>query len=149
MHFTKPGLASLTVLFAAISTPSAQAMPTYQRGEWEYHINTHIEAMGFSLPSLPVTVTSCVKSRNPVFETPEMKKAGCKFIDIKSHGEQLSYTARCKGNGSMVDTHYKMTFYHGDQEKGTFTQIRTTNRKIGSKANGTLVGKRIGECTKK
>jgi len=149
MHFTKSGIASLAVLLATFSIPPAQAMPTYQRGEWEYHINTHIEAMGFSLPSLPVTVTSCVKSRNPVFETPEMKKAGCKFIDIGSSGNRLFYTARCKGNGSVVDTHYKMTFYHGDHMKGTFTQISTLNGKTDTKAHGTLDGKRIGACTKK
>lgn len=139
--------ASCALLLFGTAQP-VWAAPHYNPGEWKYHWNTHIKMMGLSIPSIPVTATSCVKTSNPVPEPPAMKKSGCKIIDLKSRGNTLTYTAHCAMNSTVVNTHYRLAF-HGDTVKGTFTQVRTTDGKVGSTANGTVNGQRIGSCTKK
>lgn len=137
----------LCALFLFWAT-TAWATPPYKAGEWKYHWKVHVKVMGMSMPSIPVTVTSCVEGKHPFLNDPKMKKGNCRLVDPKTHGNKFSYTASCGSNGTVVDTHYKLNF-HGDHVDGTFTQTRTTNGKVRGHANGTVDGKRIGACTKK
>jgi hypothetical protein len=147
---TAPSLAVLLSTSCALflfGAAAAWATPHYKPGEWKYKWKVHVKVMGLTMPSIPVTVTSCVKGEHPFLNDPKMKKGNCKMVDPKTEGNKFSYTASCGGNGTVVDTHYKLTF-HGDRVDGTFTQTRTTNGKVAGHANGTVEGKRIGSCTK-
>lgn len=128
----------------------AWAAPHYKAGEWEYHWKFHIEVFGMSIPSIPVSVDSCVERGNPFLNNPHMKKAGCKVVDARTRGNHFSYTARCtsKDKRAVTATHYDLSF-HGDHMDGTFTQTQTLDGKQQGTSNGTVDGKRTGPCTKK
>jgi Protein of unknown function (DUF3617) len=157
MHNIKYQWAGRTMFFAASlfllglgAANAAWATPHYKPGEWEYHWKFHMEVFGMSIPSIPVSVTSCVEGKHPFLNDPKMKKAGCKMVDPKTRGNEFSYTARCtsKDKRAVTATHYDLTF-HGDRMDGTFTQTQTLDGKQQSTSNGTVDGKRTGPCTKK
>jgi len=143
-----PPTALLLAAFGAAH--AAWATPKYTPGEWEYHWKFHMEVFGMSIPSIPVTVTSCVEGKHPFLSDPKMKKAGCKMVDPRTRGNHFSYTARCtsKDKRAVTATHYDMTF-HGDHMDGTFTQTQTLDGEQKGTSNGTVDGKRTGPCTKK
>lgn len=142
-------MATLTVFFAVSwAAHRSMAGPRIDPGEWKYTMQTKVEGLGIPVPVVPITFKNCVTTSDasPI-ETPEMKKAGCKIIDAKTQGNVVTYTARCAHGSSIADTHYKMTF-HANSLEGSFDQVRTVNGKVRSTATGTLVGERIGPCTK-
>ena len=142
--------AAALLLAGSGAAQAAWATPHYKTGEWEYHWKFHIEVFGMSIPSIPVTVDSCVERGNPFLSNPKMKKAGCKMIDPRTRGNHFSYTARCtsKDKRAVTATHYDLTF-HGDHMDGTFTQTQMLDGKQQGTSNGTVDGKRTGVCTKK
>ena len=100
--------ASCALSLLLLGATAAWATPHYKPGEWKYHWKVHIKMMGLKIPSIPVTVTSCVQGKHPFFNDPKMKKGNCRMIAPKTKGNQFSYTARCGGNGTVVDTHYDL-----------------------------------------
>jgi len=124
---------------------AASADATINPGEWKMTMKTQIKGLGIPLPSIPVSFTSCITQTNPVAESPEMKKAGCRIIDPKIDGPRVTYTGRCASGGSITDTHYKLT-YTGDEMSGTYDQVRTVGSESRSTATGTISGKRLGAC---
>jgi Protein of unknown function (DUF3617) len=157
MRLIKHRLAVRAMLFTSAlllsglgAAHAAWAMPHYKPGEWEYHWKFHIEVFGMSIPSIPVSVNSCVERGKPFLNNPHMKKGGCKIVDPRTRGNHFSYTARCtsKDKRAVTATHYDLTF-HGDTVDGTFTQTQTLDGEQKGASNGTVDGKRTGPCTKK
>ncbi|MEX2164617.1 MAG: DUF3617 family protein [Sulfuricaulis sp.] len=149
-----PAGASLTgrifftlLLLALVSAVPAFAAPTINPGDWEYSMKMKIEGLGIPIPQIPVTFTGCITEKNPTVETPEMKKAGCKIVNQKISGNNVTYTGRCVTGDSVTDTNYKMNF-QGNSMTGTFDQVRKVSGKVQSTATGTINAKRLGPCTK-
>ena len=149
-RWTRGGLLAAALLLSGLGAAHTAWAVHYKPGEWKYHWKFHIEVFGMSIPSIPVSVDSCVERGNPFLNNPHMKKAGCKIVDPRTRGNHFSYTARCtsKDKHAVTATHYDMTF-HGDHMDGTFTQTQTLDGKQQSTSNGTVDGKRTGPCTKK
>jgi hypothetical protein len=76
-----------------------------------------------------------------------MKKAGCKIVNQKISGNNVTYTGRCVSGDSVMDTNYKMNF-QGSSMTGSFDQVRKVSGKVQSTATGTISAKRLGPCTK-
>ncbi len=140
-------LSALLILTLASAEP-AFAAPSINPGDWEYTMKMKIEGLGIPLPQIPVTFTGCITQSNPTVETPEMKKAGCKIVNQKISGNNVTYTGRCISGDSVMDTNYKMNF-QGNSMTGTFDQVRKVSGKVQSTATGTISAKRLGACTKK
>jgi hypothetical protein len=140
-------LSALLLLSLASAEPSFAA-PAINPGNWEYTMKMKIEGLGIPLPQIPVTFTGCITQSNPTVETPEMKKAGCKIVNQKISGNNVTYTGRCVSGDSVTDTNYKMN-YQGSSMTGTFDQVRKVSGKVQSTATGTIGAKRLGPCTQK
>jgi hypothetical protein len=143
-------LSALLFLFFLIfaSAELAYAAPTINPGNWEYTMKMKIEGLGIPIPQIPVTHTGCITETNPTVETAEMKKAGCKVVDRKISGNNVTYTGRCVTGDNVMDTNYKMNF-QGNSMTGTFDQVRKVSGKVQSTATGTISAKRLGPCTTK
>lgn len=137
----------LLILIFASAEPTFAA-PSINPGDWEYTMKMKIEGLGIPLPQIPVTFTGCITQSNPTVETPEMKKAGCKIMNQKISGNNVTYTGRCISGDSVTDTNYKMNF-QGNSMTGTVDQIRKLSGKVQSTATGTISAKRLGPCTNK
>jgi len=136
-------LISFVVLSAAMGSVRADAR--IHPGEWKMSMKTKIKGLGIPLPAIPVKFNSCITQTNPVAETPEMRKAGCKIVDPKINGSHVTYTGRCVSGESVTETYYKLT-YEGDEMSGTYDQVRKLGGKTQSTATGTITGKRMGDC---
>ena len=77
-----------------------------------------------------------------------MKKAGCKIMNQKISGNNVTYTGRCASGDSVTDTNFKMNF-QGKSMTGTFDQVSKFRGKVQSTSTGTISAKRLGPCTKK
>jgi len=139
----------LIVLLLLTFAPAepACAAPSINPGDWEYTMKMKIEGLGIPIPQIPVTFTGCITETNPTVETPEMKKAGCKIVNQKISGNNVTYTGRCVSGDSVMDTNYKMNF-QGSSMTGSFDQVRKVSGKVQSTATGTISAKRLGPCTK-
>ena len=142
------GILSALQLLTLVSAAPTFAAPSINPGDWEYTMKMKIEGLGIPLPQIPVTFTGCITQSNPTVETPEMKKAGCKIVNQKISGNNVTYTGRCVSGDSVTDTNYKMNF-QGSSMTGTFDQVRKVSGKVQSTATGTISAKRLGPCTKK
>jgi hypothetical protein len=142
------GMLSVLLLLTLVSAEPTFAAPSINPGDWEYTMKMKIEGLGIPLPQIPVTFTGCITQSNPTVETPEMKKAGCKIVNQKISGNNVTYTGRCVTGDNVMDTNYKMNF-QGNSMSGTFDQVRKVSGKVQSTATGTISAKRLGPCTKK
>jgi len=145
---TSSGILSAILFLTLASAEPAFAAPSINPGDWEYTMKMKIEGLGIPLPQIPVTFIGCITQSNPTVETPEMKKAGCKIVNRKISGNNVSYTGHCVTGDNVIDTNYKMNF-QGNSMSGTLDQVRKVSGKVQSTATGTISAKRLGPCTKK
>jgi len=141
----RAGLAFISIIVLSSGVDVARADARVNPGEWKMSMKTKIKGLGIPLPAIPVKFTSCITQKDPVAETPEMRKAGCKIIDPKVDGGHVTYTGRCVSGESVTETYYKLT-YEGDEMSGTFDQVRKLGGQTQSTATGTISGKRLGDC---
>jgi hypothetical protein len=145
---TSSGILSALLILTFASAEPTFAAPSINPGDWEYTMKMKIEGLGIPLPQIPVTFTGCITQSNPTVETPEMKKAGCKIMNQKISGNNVTYTGRCASGDSVTDTNFKMNF-QGNSMTGTFDQVSKFRGKVQSTSTGTISSKRLGPCTKK
>lgn len=128
--------ATFILLLAMVSI--ALAGPAIKEGKWE--ITTKMEMPGMPMEMPAFTHTQCMTNTDYLPEnTQQQQSEGCDAVDVKTSGNTVTWSTKCKGEDGDVIGKGTMT-YKGDTFSGTM-KVNQGGMEITTKMNGKYIGK--------
>jgi len=129
----KRGICIIAAVLFLFSARLSFAAPNMEDGLWE--ITTTVDMPG--MPSRSFTHTTCLTKEKAV---PQTAESGCTIKDVKTQGNNVTWTVVCREGTSTGKVTYAGTTMDGVIE----TTVKTNGKTITMK--NTIKGKRIGPC---
>lgn len=143
-------LVALLAASAISGSLIAQTPGARRDGNWQVTMEIEIPGMPQGMP--PMTMTQCItkeQAADPAKLAPQGPGGGlppdCKFSDMKSEGNKVSWSMKCEGQMAMTGTG-EFTF-----TSDTYTGLMKINADRGGQPmtmNMKYSGKRLGDCDK-
>lgn len=117
---------SLGVVCFLMTTPllAGTARIQIKPGQWETTVKTTMVGMPFSPP--PQTGRICLTRKqieHPWTQLQANKNQHCKFSDIKTHANSVSWTVECNGKGGHMTGKGMTKFVDNEHTQGTMEMI--------------------------